>query len=162
MRETSRHKSAFEYFVELGAICSQENLEKIGNKYGIGWKTVGVWSSKFGWIERADRIIEKIHEKHLEKLQTDMVKIKDKQLSEVRQLKAFGLSTIQNAIERASNKSGIIPHNAVDVASLMRSINELIKTESLLIGEPTERNDGIQQVILVSPAGKRIAFDDDP
>jgi hypothetical protein len=162
MRETSRNREAFEYFVELGAVLSDETFVKISERYRISKRTIEQWSSKFGWIARSDRILEKVHEKHLEKLQTDLVKIKDKQLSEVRQLKAFGLSTIQNAIDSQNNKSSIIPHNAVDVASLMRSVNELIKTESLLLGEPTERNDGSPSIVIISPAGQKTEIDDDP
>jgi hypothetical protein len=163
MRETSRHREAFEYFVELGGVCSQENLEKIGNKYGIGWKTVGVWSSKFGWVSRADRILEKVHEKILEKQINELVKVKEKQLGEVRQVKTLLLSTMNNAITRRDGKleSSITPETSVDISALARSINEMIKTESLLIGEPTERTDR-PNIVVISPAGKRIEVDDDP
>jgi ribonuclease D len=161
MRETSRHREAFEYFVELGGVLSEENITKISQKHHVHMDTIKRWSSQFGWVSRADRILEKVHEKILEKQINEIVKVKEKQLGEVRQIKAFLMSTIQNAIDRESKSSRIVPSNSVDIASLSRSINELIKTESLLIGEPTERTDR-PNLVLISPAGKRIEIDDEP
>ena len=161
MRETSRHREAFEYFVELGGVLSDDNCIKITQKFHVTDRSVRGWSSKFGWINRADRILEKVHEKILEKQINEIVKVKEKQLGEVRQIKAFLMSTIQNAIDKESKSSRIVPSNSVDVSALARSINELIKTESLLIGEPTERTDR-PNLVLISPAGKRIEIDDDP
>ena len=163
MRETSRHREAFEYFVELGGVLSEETKGKIRERYGINQKTVEIWCARYGWIARADRILEKVHEKIIEKQINDIVKVKEKQLGEVRQVKAFLLSTINNAIIRRDGKteSSITPESSVDVSALARSINEMIKTESLLIGEPTERTDR-PNLVLISPAGKRIEIDDKP
>lgn len=165
MRETSRHKSAFEYFVELGATLSADTFVKMSERFRISKRTIENWSSKYGWIARADRISEKIHEKHLEKLQTDLVKIKDDRLKEIRQNRALIRASLNNALVRDKEnnlKSKINPTDSKDLASLIKADNESVKLELLLLGEATERNDGIQQVILVSPAGKRIAIDDDP
>jgi hypothetical protein len=163
MRETSRHREAFEYFVELGGVLSEEIKGKVGEKYRINEKTVEYWCAKFGWLSRADRIIEKVHEKIIEKQINEIVKVREKQLGEVRQVKTLLLSTMNNAITRRDGKleSSITPETSVDVSALARSINEMIKTESLLIGEPTERTDR-PNIVVISPAGKRIEIDDDP
>lgn len=163
MRETSRRREAFEYFVELGGVLSEETFTKLTQRFHITERTIKQWSSDLGWISRADRILEKVHEKILEKQINEIVKVKEKQLGEVRQVKSFLLSTINNAIERRDGKleSSITPESSIDVSTLARSINELIKTESLLIGEPTERTDR-PNIVVISPAGKRIEIDDDP
>ena len=161
MRETGRHREAFEYFVELGGVLSDDNCMKLSQRFHVTVRSIRGWSAKLGWISRADRIFEKVHDKILEKQVNEAVKAREKQLAEVRQLKAFLLSTIQNAIDKESKSSKIKPETSIDVASLARSVNELIKTESLLLGDPTDRTD-LTTAVIISPAGKREEIGDDP
>jgi len=55
MKETLRHKEAFEYYYSLGGTATDKNCGKVGAKIGVSCNTIWNWYKAFNWKERVEQ-----------------------------------------------------------------------------------------------------------
>lgn len=55
MKETFRHREAFEFFYSLGGNPSAENCRKVSEKFHISDRTFWNWYKKFNWKLRVEQ-----------------------------------------------------------------------------------------------------------
>lgn len=130
MRESTRHREAFNEYVALGADRSIERLHKVLSAHGraISTRSLFQWSREFHWqdrlldLEREAR--ERDRQAHIEALQ----EMNERHRKE-------GLALQQRAVERFA-KSGASQMSASDA---IRTLIEGVRLERLASGAPTER-----------------------
>jgi len=123
MRETLRHKEAFEFYYGLG---SERNIIKVAAAFQCSDRSVAGWSKNFNWQERVEqRDIE--NGRRLEKRTNDTVVA----------AKADYRKIVRAAIARwvEQFKNGV-----VDIKDT-RDLERLVKLDLLLMGEAPERLD---------------------
>lgn len=136
MRETTRHRRAFDLYVRLGADRSlealhdalEENPSLIGLKRAPSRSTLEAWSSAFHW---QDRLLD------LERQATEHDR--DQQLRALQEMAERhakeGLALQQKGVERLQSlrPEELTPSDAV------RALIEGVRLERLARGEPTDR-----------------------
>lgn len=136
MKETTRHRLAFDLYVRLGADRSlealhdalEENPSLIGLKRAPSRSTLEAWSSAFHWQDRLldleRQATERDREQQLEALQ-EMAERHAKE----------GLALQQKGVERLQSlrPEELSPSDAV------RALIEGVRLERLARGEPTDR-----------------------
>ncbi len=136
MKETTRHRLAFDLYMRLGADRSLEALHetllddpsRIGLRRGPSRSTVEAWSSAFHWQDRVldleRRAAEQDQEEHVKAL---------REMSE-RHAKE-GLALQQKAVDRLRT----LPPEDLSASDAIRALIEGVRLELLARGEPTER-----------------------
>jgi hypothetical protein len=120
MKETLKHKEAFEYYYSLGA---GRNLPSVAVQCGVSEKSVATWSKTFDWQARIEqRDME--NAKRLQKATDDTVVA----------VKARYRKIVQTAIGDFVKR---MKEGEVKVISIM-DLERLIKLDLLLMGEATE------------------------
>ena len=123
MKETLRHREAFEYYYSLG---NKRSLLQVAEKFDVTVQAVGKWSVAHNWQERIEqRDIE--NGRRLEKKTDDtIIETKARYRKIIKACIARGVELI---------KTGKIKPETI------QDLERLIKTDMLLIGEATERNE---------------------
>ncbi len=121
MRETARHREAFEHYYSLG---NKRALVSVTGVCGVSFKTIGRWSKEFQWKRRVvdrDKKIADALEKKADIKQIDR--------------KARALATIDKMYKHNKDKLQSMPIE--DVSDYIK----LSTHEQLLTGEPTDRSE---------------------
>ncbi len=136
MKETTRHRLAFDLYMRLGADRSLEALHEallddpspIGLSRAPSRSTLDAWSSAFHWQDRVldleRRAAEQGQEEHVKAL---------REMSE-RHAKE-GLALQQKAVDRLRT----LPPEDLSASDAIRALIEGVRLELLARGEPTER-----------------------
>ncbi|WP_455920510.1 hypothetical protein [Priestia megaterium] len=121
MKETLKHKEAFEYYYSLG---EKRTYQKVADQFDTSKTTVYKWSTNFGWIERvAQRDIDVA--KKLEKKTNNTV------ADEKARYRTIIKGAIADFAKRLQDKE-IVVDSVLD-------LERLVKLDLLLMGEPNER-----------------------
>jgi transposase len=130
--ESLRHREAFEYYYGMG---KDRSLSQVASRFDVTVQAVGKWSSSFNWQERIEqRDIE--NGKRLAKKTDDTIV----------ETKANYRKIIKACIAQAVEKI----RNRELTAATIQDLERLIKTDMLLLGEATERNDTLFKLDLPS------------
>lgn len=122
MKETLRHREAFEYYYGLG---QSRSLVAVASHFGVSERTVARWSKNFAWQERIEqRDIE--NAKHLEKKTNELV------VNEKANYRKIIKAAIGDFVKRMA--AGDVTVNSVS------DLERLVKLDLLLMGEATENN----------------------
>ncbi len=128
MKETARHREAFEWYYGLG---EKRNIVVVAGKYGVSEMTLARWSKEFEWQKRILDRDKKIADAIEKKADTKEINRKLRMLR-----------FIDDIYE--GNESKIKGMDVEGVSDLIA----LSKHEQLLSGEATERSDDKIRVIL--------------
>lgn len=123
MKETLRHKEAFEYYYSLG---ENRSYQKVADHFHTSKKTVYTWSINFGWQERVQQRDMEIA-RQIEKKTTTAV------VDEKAKYRTIIGAAMQDFVERVRKKE-LVVDSVLD-------FERLVKLDLLLMGEPTERNE---------------------
>lgn len=120
MKETLRHKEAFEYYYSLG---EKKSITEVARKFTLSRASVGKWSKAFNW---QDRIIQRDIEngKRLEK-KTDKNVVNSKA-----DYRALIRQTVELYKEKLKDKKIIIARPS--------DLSEMAKLDLLMMGEATD------------------------
>jgi len=120
MKETLRHKEAFEYYYSLG---EKKSITEVARKFTLSRASVGKWSKAFNW---QDRIIQRDIEngKRLEK-KTDKNVVNSKA-----DYRALIRQTVELYKEKLKDKKIIITRPS--------DLSEMAKLDLLMMGEATD------------------------
>ncbi len=136
MKESTRHRRAFDLYIRLGADRSLEALHEaleddpslIGIKRAPSRSTLESWSSTFHW---QDRLLD------LERQATDQDR--EQQLQALRDMNERhakeGLALQQKGVERLHS----MPAEQLTPSDAVRALIEGVRLERLARGEPTDR-----------------------
>lgn len=123
MKETLRHREAFEYYYSLGPTRS---LPQVARQYSVSVAAVKKWSKAFNWQERVEqRDIENAR------------RLEEKTNETIVAAKANYRKIIKAAIGRWVKR---FQGGEIDVESVW-DLERLVKLDLLLIGEPTDRSE---------------------
>ena len=142
MRETQRHKDAFEYWLSLGGGTGLDDCIKVAQEFHISKRTFWNWYNELNWANRRDIRLNARAKKLEEKVDNNVVDRKAKELAEIAEIKAIAIGTIKATIDVTKEKLDKLkvkietPH---ELAVMIKTYKELVTLEQLLIGEDTER-----------------------
>ena len=144
MRETQRHKDAFEYWLSLGGQASEKCFSELSPKFQSTTRTIWNWYNAFNWANRRDIRLNARAKKLEAKVDSNVVDRKAKELAQIADIKAIALGTIKATVD--PDKAGLERlkvkiNSAKDLATVMNAYKEMVKIEQLLIGEDTERSN---------------------
>lgn len=123
LRETLKHREAFEYYYSLG---EKRNLSLVAQEYGVNLRAVKKWSVAFNWQGRVEQRDIEIGRRLQEKTNDTIVVTK-----------ANYRKIIKAAIGRWVQKFKI---QQIDPDSVL-DLERLVKLDLLLMGEATERSE---------------------
>lgn len=142
MRETQRHKEAFEYWLSLGGKTDSETERRMVEEWKISKTSFWRWYKELNWANRRDIRLNARAKKLEEKVDNAVVDRKAKELAEIADIKAIAIGTIKATIDLTKEKLDKLkvkietPH---ELAVMIKTYKELVTLEQLLIGEDTER-----------------------
>ncbi len=122
---------AFERYVALGP---ERSYQAVADHYGVAKITVTRRAKAEGWQERVRELEAKAREKSDEKIVEMMEVVRDRHIKAARFLQAKSLEALRN----------LPPEKAVKAATAL-AIGW--KHELLILGEPTERQATVEEVI---------------
>jgi len=154
MIERQKHLDAFEHFIELGAKAGDENIEKVGGKFGVTANTIWRWYKEFHWRDRA--IIRLVAAKN--KAEQDGVLSKEAEIASLLTLvkekiaeckvRSTYLKALYGTAKDLIENKELEIKSIADLTFLAKAIDgqdknliDLVKAELLLIGEPDSRQD---------------------
>lgn len=143
MKETLRHKEAFEYYYGLGR---ERGLRKVAEQFHVSDRAVKDWSKAFNWQERVEqRDIE------------NAKKIQQKTDETVINVKAGYRKIIKAAIGKliVKDKDGKAILSPDFEVKSPHDLETLIKLDLLLMGEDTEIHEVRQRVAVYIPDNGR-------
>lgn len=146
MRETLKHREAFEAYYRLG---DDRNLKTVADRYNVGKRTTERWSREFNWQERILQRDLDNGEKLKKKTDQRVVSQRAEMLKEIDETLGLIRMTIRNSaiIKNGEVQSTKIdPTTARDLASLAAAQEKLISKKLLLLGEVEEKKE--QRIII--------------
>ncbi|GAG54584.1 unnamed protein product [marine sediment metagenome] len=138
-RETARIYGAFIYYWGLG---HKRTLKKVGEQFGVGTKTAKDWSRTFGWVNRISDMDRVVSEKLAAEAVDEAAKIKKAHLAIVGNLTGRLMQFLKD------NKDASLIES-------MQDFERLVKTQLLLMDQPTEIVDQKLTVISAVPSTKK-------
>jgi len=146
MRETLRHREAFELYYALG---EKRSYLDIASKVGVSCKSVEKWGVNFGWQLRVQQRDKEIADKLTEN--NNKIILEDKA-----RLRRVIKIAVANFLERLAAK---------EVTIDARDFVALAKLDLHLMGEPTERIETAQvastrRVFIMSDADDEVDGDE--
>lgn len=150
MKETLKHKEAFEYYYGLG---DQRSYPAVARKFTVSVTSIKKWAKAFNWQERVEqRDIENAR------------RLEEKTNETVVATKATYRKIIKAAIGRWVKR---FQGGEIDVESVW-DLERLVKLDLLLMGEPTDRSEhesrvterheyDIVQRIIADPEARELA-----
>lgn len=124
MKETLKHREAFEFYYGLGETRS---YQKVADHYGISKTSVYKWAQEFNWNDRVTQRDIEISKKLEKKTNTTVINEKARYRTIIR-------TAISDFAKRLNDKE-IVVDSVLD-------LERLIKLDLLLMGEETERTEG--------------------
>jgi len=151
MRETQRHKDAFEYWLSLGGGATEDSCSKVAEKMEIATSTFWNWYKAFNWRNRADIRLNARAKKIEEKTDNAVVDRKAKELAELDDIdKILQVMIKETVVRRPDGKLGVSIdiEDARDMSATVSAVDKIKKLKQLLIGEDTERVDSKVQAFM--------------
>ena len=124
-------EDAFGYYLSLGA---GRSYEAVAQKYKVSKKAVTNAAAREEWQKRIEKIEREAREIAEEKAVDEMVAVRGRHLKEARFLQARALQVLKDQP----------PEKAIRAAA---ALNIAWKHELLLLGEPTERQANVEELI---------------
>ncbi len=122
---------AFEYYVSLGV---ERSYQAVADHFGVAKVTVTRRAKEEGWQDHTQELEAKARKKSDEKIVEMMDEVRERHIKGARALQAKALQVLRDAT----------PEKAVKAASAL-AIGW--KHELLVLGEPTERQATVEEVI---------------
>jgi hypothetical protein len=123
--------SAYEAYLEQGA---ERSYQALADRYGVSKTAVAKKAKKERWQERIAEIERKARERAEEKAVDELEAVRQRQLKESRFLLARSLQVLKSQA----------PEKGIRAAA---ALNIAWKHELLLLGEPTERQANVEELI---------------
>src|SRR5579871_2861172 len=120
MKETLRHKEAFEYYYSLG---HDRNLDSVALHHGVTKRSVAAWSKSFEWQARI-----------VQRDQENARRLQQKTDEKIVNVKALYRKVVGSAISDFVNR---LKAGEIEVDSVT-DLERLVKLDLLLMGEATE------------------------
>ena len=98
MRETQRHKDAFEYWLSQGGKASDKPCGEVGAKFGVSANTVWNWYKAFNWANRRDIRFNARAKKIEEKTDNAVIDRKAKELAELDDIDKIAQAMIKSTV----------------------------------------------------------------
>lgn len=137
-RESARRYAAFIYYWGLG---DKRSLRKVGEEFGAGINTVKGWSSVFDWKNRLGEMDRRASDRLAEAAVNEAAKIKKAHLKITANLTGRLMQFLKE-------------HEDVSLITSMQDFERLVKTQLLLMDQPTEIIDHAINVISAVPSSK--------
>ena len=140
MVETKRHGDAFDYYYSLG---NSRSYMQVAQKLHVSKTSVAKWSKAFNWNERVIQRDLEINKKTEEKTNDAIVNTKADYRADIRlalqPIKALiNSAIIEKENPKTGKKESVIKFSVEDpkdMASMITSLEKLIKADLLLMGE---------------------------
>ena len=135
MKETLRHKEAFEYYYSLG---DKRNSSSVAVQYKVSERSIFKWSKNFNWQERIEQRDIEVSRGLEDKTNETIINIKAGFKAEIKvQLNIFKVM-LNKLIEKFKNGEMIEIKKIEDLKVVTDSYEKLIKLYLTLIGEASE------------------------
>ena len=135
MKETLRHKEAFEYYYSLG---DKRNSSSVAVQYKVSERSIFKWSKNFNWQERIEQRDIEVSRGLEDKTNETIINIKAGFKAEIKvQLNIFKVM-LNKLIEKFKNDEMIEIKNLDHLKIVVDSYEKLIKLYLTLIGEASE------------------------
>ena len=141
MKETNRHKEAFEYWLSLGGIAGDDKIRETAGKYQVNERTVWTWYKEFNWRNRADIRLNARAKKIEEKTDNAVVDRKAKELADLDDIDKIIMAMIRDTVTRDKDgkaRVSIEIEDARDFSSVVASSDKIKRLKMSLIGEDLE------------------------
>lgn len=126
MKETLRHKKAFEYYLYLG---KERSYRKVAEAFKVSERAVKKWGTEFKWSERLYKREKELADKFREQNEDEFLKHQKKRLDLINQaIEAFE-KDLKNKKYQLS----------------VKDFDKLIKLEQLLLGGVTDRTETVNR-----------------
>ena len=144
MRETQRHKDAFEYWLSLGGVTDNKTCELVASYMQAHIATFWRWYKEFNWRNRADIRLNARAKKLEEKTDNNVVDRKAKELAELDDTDKIIQALIKSVVGKGEDgkvKLLIDVEDMKDFGIAVTASEKVKKLKQLLIGEDTERSN---------------------
>ena len=144
MRETQRHKDAFEYWLSLGGVTDNKTCELVASYMQAHIATFWRWYKEFNWRNRADIRLNARAKKIEEKTDNNVVDRKAKELAELDDIDKIAQAMIKSTVKKDEQGNTVLTIKISDdkgMASMIGAVDKIKKLKQLLIGEDTERSN---------------------
>jgi len=144
MRETQRHKDAFEYWLSLGGGTGLDDCIKVAQEFHISKRTFWNWYNELNWANRRDIRFNARAKKIEEKTDNAVVDRKAKELAELDDIDKIAQAMIKSTVKKDEQGNTVLTIKISDdkgMASMIGAVDKLKKLKQLLIGEDTERSN---------------------
>ena len=138
MKETLRHKEAFEYYYSLG---DKRNFSSVAVQFKVSERSIAKWSKNFNWQERIEQRDIEISKGLEDKTNETIINIKAGFKSEIKvQLNIFKvmLNKLIKKFKESKEDETIEIKKIEDLKVVTDSYEKLIKLYLTLIGEASE------------------------
>jgi len=126
MKETLRHKKAFEYYLYLG---EERSYRKVAEAFKVSDRAVKKWGTEFKWSERLYKREKELADKFREQNEDEFLKHQKKRLDLInRAIEAFEKDLRNKKYQLSVN-----------------DLEKLIKLEQLLLGGVTDRTETVNR-----------------
>ena len=144
MRETQRHKDAFEYWLSLGGVTDNKTCELVASYMQAHIATFWRWYKEFNWRNRADIRLNTRAKKIEEKVDSNVVDRKAKELAELDDIDKIAQAMIKSTVKKNEQGESVLTIKISDdkgMASMIGAVDRIKKLKQLLIGETTENTE---------------------
>ncbi len=138
MKETLRHKDAFEYYYSLG---SGRNYYATATKFKVSKSAIGKWGQAFHWQERVEQRDIEIGRELPTKTNETVLNTKANYRAEIKTQFSILKKMLNELIERFQKKKGIKIKDVTGLKDVMGCYGKLIEMDLNLMGEASERKE---------------------
>lgn len=147
VRETIRHKQAFEYYVSLGV---ERTLSAVGRAFKVSDQSITNWNHSFHWQERTKERDDKNAQAIATKTDKEIVRNKAYYRREVQDSLKVVRAALVTIVDGIREKR-IIGNSVADLARLTDAQDKLIRLDQYLLGEADSRSEIVIKVKYVRP-----------
>jgi hypothetical protein len=133
VKETLRHKEAFEYYYSLG---DKRSYPQVSDKFTVSQTSIKKWASNFSWQERIIQRDIEIAKSLEKKTNRTIVNEKANYRKIIKVIIGKFVETIQTKIRDKQD---------LDIIKDLADLEKLIKLDLLLMGEATGREESVIQ-----------------
>jgi len=144
MKETLRHRKAFNYYYALG---DQRTLQMVANEFTVSRQSIDTWKREFNWLKRVEqRDIE--NGKKLEaKTDRTIVNTKADYRAEIKTQLGI-LKAILNKVIQDFKNNNIINVNTInELEKVVSSYEKLCKLDLSIMGENLDKQEVIINIL---------------
>jgi len=135
MKETLRHKEAFEYFLSLGGEASRNNCRQVADKFQTTERTFWNWYKKYNWKERVEQRNIEISKGLVTKTNESIINTKADYRAEIKVQFSIFKFMLNKLIENFKNNEPLVIKNLDNLKIVVDSYEKLIRLDLTLIGE---------------------------